>query len=106
MYLKTQLRIEGGAFDPIIVWKEVQDKNHKKITLLTMYMFVCDNNDAGDDEYDEDSDRDDNRSDLYVKLVSLENIIRLPTPPVHHCPGGGIPVTRVSNRLWVVVFDK
>ena len=27
-------------------------------------------------------------TDLYVKLVSLENIIRLPTPPVHHCPGG------------------
>ena len=45
-------------------------------------------------------------TDLYVKLVSLENIIRLPTPPVHHCPGGGIPVTRVSNGLWEVVFDK
>ena len=42
-------------------------------------------------------------TDLYVKLVSLENIIRLPTPPVHHCPGGGIPVTRVSNGLWEVV---
>ena len=41
-------------------------------------------------------------TDLYVKLVSLENIIRLPTPPVHHCPGGGIPVTRVSNGLWEV----
>ena len=45
-------------------------------------------------------------TDLYVKLVSLENIIRLPTPPVHHCPGGGIPVTRVSNGLWEVVYDK
>ena len=45
-------------------------------------------------------------TDLYVKLVSLENIIRLSTPPVHHCPGGGIPVTRVSNGLWEVVFDK
>ena len=41
-------------------------------------------------------------TDLYVKLISLENIIRLSTPPVHHCPGGGIPVTRVSNRLWEV----
>ena len=45
-------------------------------------------------------------TDLYVKLVSLENIIRLPTPPVHHCPGGGIPVTRVSSGLCEVVFDK
>ena len=70
MYLNTQFRIEGGAFDPIIVWRKShendEDDDEDAVTMMGRMMGIY---------------------DLYVKLVSLEDIVGLSAPPVHHCPG-------------------
>ena len=93
MYLNTQLRMEGGAFEPIIVCKDGEN----------VYWFYDDDETDSDADDDTDTDADDDDdidADLDVEFVALEDVIGLLAAPVNHRPEGH---SIVSSAVYSVV---